>query len=149
MSLYNFLMGENEEAPVLLGVLNLTKKDFGRYRDIYLNADGTEIIVLTRCGGGNREYYDYVFEEMKEHECYISDYDDDFDETYAYIKFSVPEKFKDMCKSMSTGVEPKTVSEKFDEHIKEMDIPGTEAVKKADIIAERLINAIKEAEKDE
>ena len=32
----------------------------GRFRDIYLNV--TEIILYTRCGGGNRGGYSYIFD---------------------------------------------------------------------------------------
>lgn len=145
MSLYNFLMGENEDAPVLLGVLGLNKEAFGRFRDIYLNADGTEIIVYTRCGGGNRKDYQYVFKKMKERPDYICDYDDDFDCTYAYIKFKVLDKYLDMCKKMATGKEPETVKEKFEKHIEEMDKPGTEAYKKAEEIAKKFNDAASES----
>lgn len=118
---YNVLFGTNDDYIVLLGMLNLTEKDFGRFRDIYLNKDGTKIIVYTRCGGGNREDYKEVFDRMSKHPNYVKDYDDDFDNTYCYFEFSVPDKFKITCKQMSTGEEPLTVSEKFNKHIKELD----------------------------
>lgn len=85
----------------------------GRFRDIYLNRDGTKIILYTRNGGGNREYYEYVFELLRKHPNYLTDYDDDFDNTYAYIEFSVPEAYQDLCRSLSTGENPQTVAEKF------------------------------------
>lgn len=51
MSLYNMLFGENPDAMALLGMLELTRKVFGRYRDVYLNKDGTKITVISRIGG--------------------------------------------------------------------------------------------------
>lgn len=132
MSLYNQLFGENENADVLIGVLGLNKTIFERYRDIYLDAKGEKIIVYTRCGGGNREYYGRVFEIMKKHPNYIRDYDDSFDNTYAYIEFSIPDKYKDMCKKIATGKNPMNVHERFDEEIKKMsENPDGPEMKKA------------------
>lgn len=65
----------------------------GRFRDIYLSNDGKKIVLFTRNGGGNRSSYNYVFEILKRHPNYVTDYDDDFDSTYASIEFSVPQKF--------------------------------------------------------
>ena len=92
----------------------------GRFRDIHLNEDGTKIIMLTRNGGGNRENYWYLFDIIKHHPNYILDYDDDYDCTYAYIEFSIPDEFKEVCASMATGEELKTVKEKFDNCINYM-----------------------------
>ena len=85
----------------------------GRFRDIYLNKNGTKIILYTRNGGGNRESYFYIFDILKKHPNYLKDYDDDFDCTYAYIEFSVPKKAKELCKELSTGKNPETIQEKF------------------------------------
>lgn len=148
MSLYNMLFGENEYTPVLLGVLGLDKESFGRFRDIYLNKDGSKIIVLTRCGGGNRECYENMFEEMSKHENYIKDYDDDFDCTYAYIEFSIPEKFKDMCKSLATGENPKTVHEKFETHMNNANDPNSEEAKKDEEVARKIMEALSNPSSD-
>lgn len=89
MSLYNMLFGQNPDADALLGVLGKTKEDFQRFRDIWLREDGY-IEVYTRCGGGNREYYQSMFDEMSTHPWYDRDEDDDFDCTYASIYFKIP-----------------------------------------------------------
>lgn len=102
----------------------------GRYRDIYLNSDGTKIILYTRNGGGNRPYYTYVFRILRKHPNYIDDYDDDFDSTYAYIVFSVPEKFIALCQSLATGQEPKTIKEKLDETLNEIESMSKEDLEK-------------------
>lgn len=107
--MYNMLFGTNELALELLNILNLKTEDFGRFRDCYLSEDRTKIIVFTRCGGGNREDYDYVFEEIKEHPLYIRDYDDSFDCTYASIEFNMPkeklEHYKNIKADTVTGPE--------------------------------------------
>lgn len=140
MSFYNVLFGVNSMAPVLLKILDIDQKngiwESGRFRDIYLNRDGTEIILYTRNGGGNRncmETTDYSTEKEREsadsenckcpacimnynipkHPNYVKDYDDDFDDTYAYIVFNVPEKYKELCKTVKTMKEPETIYQKY------------------------------------
>ena len=138
MSLYNFLFGINENADILLGVIGgLSMSDFGRFRDIYLNPEGTIITVLTRLGGGNREPYIDTINKIKENDNYIKDYDDDFDSTYAYFEFKVPEKYLNMCKSIAPKEKRPGVKELFDNEIKEMDVPGTPAYERAEKIAKQ------------
>lgn len=100
--MYNMVFGENvEQEDILLGILNLSKGDFGRYRDIYVTEK--YIIVHTRNGGGNRESYEDVFDEMSEHPLYAFDEDDDFDCTYANIYFNHPEEYHAELVEMAKG----------------------------------------------
>jgi hypothetical protein len=89
MSLYNLVFGMNPDTDKILSLLGKTQADFGRFRSVFLE-DGY-IIVHTRNGGGNREDYEDVFDEMTEHPWYSHDEDDSFDCTYANIYFKVPE----------------------------------------------------------
>lgn len=89
MSMYNMIFGMNPDANKILELLGKTQGDFGRFRSVFLE-DGY-IVVHTRNGGGNREDYEGVFEEMAEHPWYSHDEDDSFDCTYANIYFKVPE----------------------------------------------------------
>jgi len=89
MSMYNMLFGMNPDSDKLLSLLGKTQDDFGRFRNVYLE-DGF-IIVHTRCGGGNRDDYEEVFDEMSTHPWYSHDVDDDYDCTYADIYFKIPE----------------------------------------------------------
>ncbi len=136
MSLYNFLFDENPDANVLIGFLGLNKAIFGRYRNIFLNKDGDKIIVYTRCGGENRRDYDRVFEMMKRHPNYLRDYDDNFDKTYAYIEFSVPDRYKQTAMQIKPDKDPLTVWEQFQEHIrKSKENPnGPEAAKDNELL---------------
>lgn len=99
--LYNVLFGENDHAGFLLGVLDKSSEDFGRYRNVYVTED--HIVVHTRNGGGNREDYEDVFSEMEDHPLYDFDEDDDFDCTYANIYFRHPPELHEMLKEMSVG----------------------------------------------
>jgi hypothetical protein len=105
MSLYNMMFGNNPLAGVTLGALNLSPNDIPRFRDAYYEADENRLVIYTRTGGGNREYYgepdgydnaDYegpFNSDLEAHPEYISDEDDDFDATYAYFYFNIPESF--------------------------------------------------------
>lgn len=150
MNLYNQLFQENKDADVLIGVLGLNKTIFERYRDIYLNKEGDKIIVYTRCGGGNRREYGRMFEIMKRHPNYLRDYDDSFDSTYAYIEFSVPDKYKDMCKQIAPKEDPKNVHEKFDEEIKNMqNNPDGPEMKRAMALFGPIFEAIEKANNED
>lgn len=142
MSLYTRLFGENEDAVALLGMLSLTRNEFQRYRDVYLNKEGTKIIVLTRLGGGNRKEYKQVFKNMKKHPYYIKNYDDKFDKTYAFFEFKVPEKYEHTCKAIAPKEERLSLKEMFEKEIEESKIPGSEASKRADAIAEEFFRAM-------
>lgn len=89
MSMYNMIFGMNPDSDKLLEILGKTREDFGRFRNVYME-DGF-IVVHTRNGGGNREDYEDVFDEMSTHPWYSHDEDDDFDCTYANIYFKIPE----------------------------------------------------------
>lgn len=103
MSLYNMLHGNNPSAGVLLSVLNLTTGDVGRFRDCYLEQKGAGspiIVIYTRNGGGNRDDYEDVTEYLRGHPNYITDFDDDFDCTYASYLFSLPEGSKEISQKI-------------------------------------------------
>lgn len=112
MSLYNALFGKNPFSGVLLQMLSTNEAAIPRFRDCYLNEDGSEIIIHTRTGGGNRDHYDHpdrhrkhcdyencdhsgpFNEDMRNLPGFTYDEDDDFDSTYADFHFVVPESFK-------------------------------------------------------
>ena len=142
MSLYTKLFGENKDAVALLGMLSLTRNSFGRYRDVYLNKAGDIITVLTRIGGGNAKEFAYVYNTLKEHSHYIRDYEDDFDETYAYFEFNVPTKYKQACRMMAPAEDRLSVGDMFHEEIEEASNPNSEAAKRMDKIAKEIMNAI-------
>lgn len=114
MSLYHLVFGQHPAADLVLATLGLTRGHFGRFRDCYLH--GGEIAVYTRCGGGNREDYQEVFDEMAEHPCYLRDADDDFDSTYATIWFRYPEAFAEELRKLEAK-EPFQPSERWQQAI--------------------------------
>jgi hypothetical protein len=102
------LFGVNPDTETLLGLLGKSKAEFGRFRNVYME-DGY-IVVYTRNGGGNREDYEEVFDEMSEHPWYSHDEDDSFDCTYASIYFKVPDNHKDFMaiRNLNEGQVPST-----------------------------------------
>lgn len=124
MSLYNTLNGMNPITPALLDILSLDgiKYNIPRFRDIYLNEDGTMITVLARIGGGNREAYGKAIENLKNnHPNYLKDYDDEYDPTYALIEFSVPEVHAERCKQLATGTKHPSLQESFEFAMQQME----------------------------
>lgn len=94
--LYNLLFGENSFAKEILNMVGVEKVSLVRYRDAWIK--NGEAIVYTRNGGGNREDKTIAFLMdviLPSHPLYILQGDDSYDNTYAYIKFKVPEEFKE------------------------------------------------------
>lgn len=141
MSLYNTLFGVNDSAPMLLAILDLDTYDIPRFRDCYL--ENNAIVIYTRTGGGNRDYYESVEEcqknypeyfmigsetipqgpwnaDLRKHPNFVSDKDCGFDCTYAYFFFSFPEKYKDDLVALAEGNDEYTPSEKWQMLVKDL-----------------------------
>ena len=105
------LFGEHQYADILLAVLGLSRAECGRYRDCRPSEDGTQIIIHTRNGGNNRAYC--WPHELQKHPCYLSDADDDFDNTYADILFRVPDGCEEMIKRIADQSDTRPPSEQW------------------------------------
>lgn len=92
MSLYNMLFGRNGQTPLLLAVIGLRESDIERFRDVSAEGDGSEITVLTRTGGGNRD--DFPNEIMRHRPEWLRTQDDSFDPTYCTDDFRVPDEWQ-------------------------------------------------------
>jgi hypothetical protein len=111
MSMYNLVHGENPLAVILLACVRTHREGIARYRDAFLNADGTKVHVLARIGGGNREGFQFAWDAIRNHPLYLSDKDDAFDSTYAWITFNVDEAYLPSTKPLATGKEPPSLRE--------------------------------------
>lgn len=69
---------------------------------------------------------------------YIADYDDIFDNTYAYFEFEVPEHYAETCKRIAPKEDRLTVGEMFKKECEEMNTPGSPAFKRAEALAKEL-----------
>lgn len=106
MSLYNMINGVNPATFFVLPMLGEKHPDdYPRFRDCFMvrDPDGTtEIHVLTRVGGANRNS-GYGEEILQSHPNFIGDEDQEDDSTYATYKFSIPEEFKEDFVKIATG----------------------------------------------
>lgn len=89
MSLYNILFGINPDADAILSALHLNKGAIERFRDCWIDEEESRIVIYTRTGGGNRDYFRN--EALTSHPLYQYDEDDEFDSTYARYYFSMPD----------------------------------------------------------
>lgn len=107
MSMYEMLMQADPFAKPLLLALgipgNTDKWIMGRFRDCYLNEECDRIVILNRNGGGNRPDHEDSFESLRKHPMYVRDYDDDFDSTYAYVEFKVPDSLDEAGTRVSSA----------------------------------------------
>lgn len=99
MSLYNMIHGVNPATFFILPALGKHAEEYPRFRDCFFGMDDRpefkdHIIVYTRTGGGNREAYEEQNSELVAMPTYVTDFDDDFDSTFAYFVFAVPEEWK-------------------------------------------------------
>jgi hypothetical protein len=120
MSMYNAIFGLNSAAPFILAMLGKTQGDFGRFRDAYFNEE-RNIVIYTRCGGGNRDDYQQVFDEMSTHPYFIRDFDEDFDSTYASFEFKVPDQFKEQVDKLFDKSDNKAPADKWKDLFEAMD----------------------------
>lgn len=132
--LYGRLFGVNADARWLCFILGLdptSTASVGRFRDAYLCAGGTEIVLYTRNGDGSHmsgfstdDHLDaggqcyscpgcvFRFQLLK-HNSYLRHSNDG---DYSSIFFSVPTAWTRTCKE-AFEVEPETIDAKFEQHL--------------------------------
>ena len=100
MSLYNMINGVHPLAGDLLAILGWDtpekRQDIPRLRDAMLFPN--EIRVLTRTGGNNREDYDNS--ALTSHDAYLRDWDDSYDNTFAWWSYEWPEEWKEQLQML-------------------------------------------------
>lgn len=104
MSLYNMMFGVNPATFIILPMLGRHPDEYPRFRDCFVNED-KQILVYTRVGGGNRNC-GFGEEELYKDPNFVKTYDDDFDSTYGYYVFNVPEEWKDDFDRLLKGEKP-------------------------------------------
>lgn len=132
--MYNTLFGANNMIKVCLelaGIEDLSRVE--RLRDAIVINEGDEyyIEVLTRTGGANRESYPNTY--LKGNKQYIKDFDDDYDNTYAHYVFKSDEDSHDLARYVFENQSRKSLDLRtmFENELKQMEIPGTDAYKRA------------------
>jgi hypothetical protein len=160
MSMYNTLVGRRPHAGVLFCLLGNPKVP--RFRDCYLDADGN-ITILTRTGGGNRDYYekaqylahDYSWcepyegpwnEDLRVIPGYLRDEDLDYDSTYACFHFTPPAGCEDIIELVKAEQGEFDPGKAFAQVLADLKsgtrTPGTE---RALQLSERIVSQIEKA----
>ena len=85
--------GYNPACVFLMPMLGRKQDEYPRFRDCFLSEDCQRIVIYTRVGGNNRDC-GFEEEELYEDPNFVTTYDDDYDNTYGYYEFKVPEKWK-------------------------------------------------------
>lgn len=140
MSFYNMLFGVNSAAPMLLSCLGFTKDDIPRFRDCAI--EGNNIVIHTRTGGGNRDYYeseeccrinypDYFNgvanpsgpwnSTLANNAFFLRDQDDDYDCTYANFYFRFPDEYAADLTALAERSETYKPSDKWQALLKAME----------------------------
>lgn len=93
MSLYNMMNGYNPSCLIFMPMLGRKQDEYPRFRDCFLDDDQQHIIIYTRVGGGNRAC-GYGEDALYADPNFVDTWDDEYDNTYGYYRFRVPEKWK-------------------------------------------------------
>lgn len=108
--LYNALFGWNPACIWLAPMLTDENPQsfFPRFRDCYLGEEGETIVIFTRVGGNNRsdgpdDEWSFGEEKLYDMPTYIRTWDDDFDSTYGYYEFGVPEEWREDFEHAKNG----------------------------------------------
>lgn len=96
--------GVNPAAFLVLPMLGKHASEYPRFRDCFLNEE-KQIVVFTRVGGNNRNC-GFGEEVLYKDPNFVKTYDDEFDSTYGYYVFNVPEEWKDDLDKFLKGEKP-------------------------------------------
>lgn len=103
MNLYNMLNGVNPCTFLILPMLGKHPDEYPRFRDCFIEEG--QIVVFTRVGGNNRNS-GFGEDQLYSHPNFVRTYDNDFDSTYGYYVFSVPDEWKDDFEKLLKGEKP-------------------------------------------
>lgn len=105
MSLYNMVNGVNPATFIFLPMLGKHYSEYPRFRDCGIDEEKKQIIVLTRVGGGNRDD-GYGEELLYDSPYFVTTYDADWDSTYGYYCFRVPDEWMEDFDKIVAGKKP-------------------------------------------
>lgn len=105
MSLYNLVNGVNPATFFFLPMLGKHPEEYPRFRDCGIDPEKKQIVVLTRVGGSNRNS-GYGEEKLYKSPYFVTTKDAEWDNTYAYYFFCVPEEWKADFDSLIGGKKP-------------------------------------------
>jgi hypothetical protein len=137
--MYNMLFGTNDKASVLLACIGVSPNSIPRFRDCYI--ENGKIVIYTRTGGGNREFYESqescrdnypeYFDgkedpsgpwnsDLRKSQHFLYDQDDDYDCTYAYFFYKFPEEYQKELQHLEANAPDMAPSEKWNHLLKSL-----------------------------
>lgn len=122
--MYEMVCNINPDAGRVLNLIGLDPTfliEECRLRDVYLSKDKTKVVIFTRIGGGNRESYSASIKRLKNFKGYVTDYDDDFDNTYAYFEYQIPQEKLPMVVAFLASSDTTTGGEKIKASLKQLE----------------------------
>lgn len=96
--------GVNPATFLILPMLGKHPDEYPRFRDCFVN-EKKQIVVLTRVGGNNRNC-GYGEETIEQDKNFVKTYDAEWDNTYGYYVFNVPDEWKDDLDKFLNGEKP-------------------------------------------
>lgn len=145
MSLYNMIMEVDPFAGLILKLLQLKPDAIPRFRDAYINKDGSRLVVFTRTGGDNRTTYADANQALASHPLYERDEDWAFDPTFAYWYFKVPEPVIDDIKTMAIAYGREPAGDRYHDLIGRLNDPkhaNDKDVERAHEVGSKIADAI-------
>lgn len=122
MSFYNMIYGVQLATFFVLPMLGKHPDEYPRFRDCFIgkayrdwndkdefgipkikHGKGKFISVFTRVGGNNRMDYQEEINELRKNSYYVEDFDDEFDNTFAFFVFKVPKEFEEDFDKIKEG----------------------------------------------
>lgn len=108
--LYNMLFGWNPACVFVAPMLTdeNPQKFFPRFRDCFIGDNDDTIVIYTRVGGGNRsdgpdDEWGYGEHKLYDMPTFIRTWDDDYDSTYGYYEFGVPDEWREDFEHVKNG----------------------------------------------
>ena len=130
--MYEMTCNINPDARMVLDLIGMDPEfllEECRLRDIYLSKDRTRVVIFTRIGGGNRENYTPAITKLRNYKGYVTDYDDDFDNTYASFEYNIPpEKLPNVVAFLASS-DTTTGSEKLKQSLEKLEKEPEEFLK--------------------
>lgn len=122
--MYEMVCTINQDAGKILDLIGIDPEfllEEARLRDVYLSKDRTAVVIFTRIGGGNRQYYSDAIEKLRKYKGYIRDYDDEIDSTYASFEYRIPANKLPIVVAFLSSSDTTTGGEKLANGIKELE----------------------------
>lgn len=148
--MYEMTCNINPDARMVLDLIGIDPEfllEEARLRDVYLSKDRTRVVIFTRIGGGNRSYHSPAITKLRNFKGYVTDYDDEFDNTYASFEYKIPQEKLPIVVAFLANSDTTTGGEKLKAGLKQLEENPEEYLKEHPAFKALMDNLIKESQK--